>query len=353
MRATRELPGRLIATGIPGPQLDAATRRALEDLAPSGIVLFARNITDVAQLRHLTGALHALPCRPLVAIDHEGGRVMRLGPPFTQFPTAAVVGRGGASAAHAVGRAMGLELASVGIDIDYAPVLDVQSNPANPIVGDRAFSQDALTAAALAVAFMRGLHSAGVLPCGKHFPGHGGTDRDSHLELPVVRRSRAELEATELVPFRAAIAGGLPLLMTAHVCYPALDSEHSATLSPAILRTLLRDQLGFRGVVLTDDLTMGAVRATSSIPEAAIAALRAGADWLLVCHDLDEAHRVAERIRIGLKRGELAADAVAESANRIARLSGLLHRSAPLILPVAAHRALAERLRGMVADPPA
>ena len=349
---TRDLPGRLIVTGIPGPQLDAATRQALEDLAPSGIVLFARNITDVAQLRDLTGALHALPCRPLIAIDHEGGRVMRLGSPFTQFPAAAVVGRGGASAAHAVGRAMGLELASVGIDIDYAPVLDVQSNPANPIVGDRAFSQDALTAAALAVAFMRGLHSAGVLPCGKHFPGHGGTDRDSHLELPVVRRSRAELEATELVPFRAAIAGGLPLLMTAHVCYPALDSEHSATHSPAILRSLLRDQLSFRGVVLTDDLTM-AVRATSSIPEAAIAALRAGADWLLVCHDLDEAHRVAERIRIGLKRGELAADTVAESADRIARLSGLLHRSAPVILPVAAHRALAERLRGMVADPPA
>ena len=173
------------------------------------------------------------------------------------------------------------------------------------------------------------------------------------MELPVVSRSRAELEAIELAPFRAAIAAGLPLLMTAHVRYPALDSEHSATLSPAILRTLLRDQLGFRGVVLTDDLTMGAVRATSSVPEAAIAALRAGADWLLVCHDLDEAHRVAERIRIGLKRGELAADTVAESADRIARLSGLLHRSAPVILPVAAHRALAERLRGMVADPPA
>jgi beta-N-acetylhexosaminidase len=352
VRGTQELAGRLIVTGIPAPQVDAATQRALEDLAPSGIVLFARNVTDVERLRDLTRALHSLPSRPLVAIDHEGGRVTRLGAPFTQFPSAAVVGRGGADASQAVGRAIGLELASVGVDIDYAPVLDVHSNPANPIIGDRAFSPDAVTAAALAVAFLRGLHSAGVLSCGKHFPGHGGTDRDSHVELPVVRRSRAELEAVELVPFRTAIAAGLSLLMTAHVRYPALDPDHSATLSPTILRTLLRDQLGFRGVVLTDDLAMDAVTATSSIPEAAIAALRAGADWLLVCHDLEEARRVSERIQMGLDRGELAAGALAESARRIAQLRARLRPTSPVTLPVAAHHALAERLRGMVPGAP-
>jgi beta-N-acetylhexosaminidase len=350
VRSIEHLAGQLITTGIPGTELDAATRRALEDLAPSGVVLFGRNVADVEQVRDLTDALHALPSRPLVCIDHEGGRVLRLAEPFTQFPAAAVVGRGGAEAAQAVGRAMGVELASVGIDIDYAPVFDVDSNPANPIIGDRAFSHDAATAAALAVAFLRGLQSAGVLACGKHFPGHGGSDRDSHLELPVVARSRGELDAVELVPFRAAIAAGLSLVMTAHVRYPALDAERCATLSPAILRGLLRDQLGFGGVVVTDDLTMRAVSADASVPDAAAAALRAGADWLLVCHDLAQARLTGERIRAALERRELDADAAAASAARIAELHRGRQPVARLQLPIAEHRALAERLRAMVPD---
>jgi len=340
--------GRVITTGIPGPRLDAATRRALEQLAPSGVVLFDRNIEDVAQLRELTAALHALPSRPLVAIDHEGGRVTRLGPPLTQFPAAAAVGRGGPEATHAVGRAMGLELASLGIDVDYAPVLDVHSNPANPVIGDRAFSND--PAAALAVAFMRGLQSAGLLPCGKHFPGHGDTDRDSHLELPVVRRGVAALQATELAPFRAAIAAEIPMLMTAHVLYPALDRDRAATLSPAILHGLLRDELGFRGVVVSDDLDMRAVSDHAAVPEAAVASLRAGVDWLLLCNDLEQSLRVAERVEAARVRGELDADALTASAARIARLRAAVRPGQPVTLPVPAHAALAARLRGMVPD---
>jgi beta-N-acetylhexosaminidase len=348
MSGDRSLVGRVMTTGIPGPRLDAPTRRALEQLAPSGVVLFARNVADVGQLRVLTAELHALPSRPLLAIDHEGGRVLRLGPPFTQFPAAAVVGRSGTETSYAVGRAIGLELASVGIDIDYAPVLDVHSNPANPVIGDRAFSSDPATAAACGAAFARGLQSAGVLACGKHFPGHGDTDRDSHLEQPVVWCDRARLESVELTPFRAAIAARIPLLMSAHVRYPALDPDHPATLSPYILGDLLRRELGFAGVVVSDDLAMRAVSEHRPIAEAAVAALGAGVDWVL-CHELEQARQAAERIGAALAHGELDGDALTASAARVARLRRMV-RSQSLELPVAEHVALAARLRGMVQD---
>lgn len=313
-----ELAGSTLITGIPGARLDAATRDALRRIRPSGVILFKRNFESLAQLRELTAELHELPSRPLVSIDHEGGRVMRVGSPFTDFPAARTAGD--ASTAEALGRAMARELASAGIDIDFAPVLDVDSNPANPIIGDRAFSSSAERVAELATAFARGMRAAGIIPCGKHFPGHGDTDRDSHLELPVVNKSRAELDAVELVPFRAAVREGIPLLMTAHVLYPALDPEHPATLSPSILRDLLRCELGYEGVIVSDDLEMRALSDDLPVGDAAVASLRAGCDWLLVCNDFANTDRAARRIAEALASGELDADALRDSARRVAAL---------------------------------
>ncbi|MFQ5668549.1 MAG: beta-N-acetylhexosaminidase, partial [Candidatus Binatia bacterium] len=237
--------GRLLFVGIPHDTLDEATRQVLERLQVGGVVLFRRNTGSPRDVRVLTAALHALPSRPLVAIDHEGGRVMRLGDPFTQFPAAAEIGRTrDKRLAYRIGRAMAEELSSVGIDVSFAPVLDVHSNSANPIIGDRAFGSDPALVRDMGVVMMRGLRAGGVIPCAKHFPGHGATDTDSHLELPVVQRSREELECTELLPFRAAIAAGVPMLMTAHVRYPALDAA-PATLSRPILTHLLREELRF------------------------------------------------------------------------------------------------------------
>jgi beta-N-acetylhexosaminidase len=343
------LAGAVLMTGIPGPRLDGATRAALETLRPSGIVLFRRNVESPDQLADLTAALHALPSHPLVAIDHEGGRVMRVGAPFTLFPPARAIARmGDPEIARAVGRAMGVELASVGIDVNFAPVLDVDSNPDNPVIGDRAFGATPVEVSAYALPFLQGLQEAGVLGCGKHFPGHGDTDRDSHVELPVVRKRRADLEATELVPFRAAIAAGVPLLMTAHVLYPALD-ERPATLSPRICRDLLRTELGFTGVLVSDDLAMQAVSGTAALPEVAVAALGAGVDWLLVCNDLALAQAAAARIADALDGGALDAAGIAASAARIRRLRP--HRVAPppVHLPITAHAALAERIRAAAA----
>lgn len=337
--------GRVIAVGIDGTTLGRETRRLLERLRPGAVVLFDRNITDPEQMRTLIAALHALPSQPLVAIDHEGGRVTRLGPPFTAFPPAAEVGRAGAAAARAVGEAIGRELASVGVDIAFAPVLDVATSDAS-FVGDRAFGRDPALVADTALAFAAGLQTGQVLPCGKHFPGQGATAVDSHRSRPVVRRERDELWAVDLLPFRAAVRAGLPMLMTAHVLYPALDPDRIATLSPRIAGELLRRQLGFRGVLWSDDLTMRAVTDEQAAGDAAVAAIAAGADGVLICHDLDQALRAAER----LGGGDLPLARLGEAAERVAALPA--PRRQPdrrLALPAAAHQTLADEVRAMAA----
>ena len=339
--------GRLFIVGIPGTGLDAATRQTLEALGPGGVILFRRNVGTVEELRELTRQLHALPSCPLVCIDHEGGRVLRVDEPFTRFPPAAAVGRSGRpEIAYRVGRAMAAELASVGIDLNFAPVLDVHSNPANPVIGDRSFAPDPTLAAAMGVALMRGLLDDGVLPCGKHFPGHGDTETDSHLELPVVRRSRAELEATELVPFRAAIAAGIPLLMTAHVVYPALDPDVPATISRRVLHQLLRIEMGFDGVIASDDLEMRAITDGRTIGDAAVASLRAGADVLLVCQDLARAVAAVGAVEAAVRQGGLAAGAIVDALARMARLRSMRRMSEMTAceLPNPAHRQLLQEI---------
>jgi len=341
---TRALPGAVITTGIPGPSLDADTRKALQEIGPAGVILFRRNVESLEQLRDLTRDLHALPSRPLVSIDHEGGRVLRVGAPFTDFPAARAAGD--AATARALGRAMGRELASAGIDIDFAPVLDVDSNPANPIIGDRSFSAAPEVVAKLAIAFADGMRAAGVIPCGKHFPGHGDTDCDSHLELPVVQKTRAELEAVELVPFRAAIAARFPMLMTAHVLYPSLDATRPATLSPAILGDLLRGELGFDGVLVSDDLEMRALSRNGSVADAAVASLSAGCDLLLICNDFGNTLRAVDRLAAALDAGELDRSQVVASAARVAALRAGTPETTEL--PCPEHLALRDQMRSRI-----
>jgi|SRR5579862_4402408 len=341
--------GQLLFVGIPGPTLEPATRETLERLHVGAVILFRRNVGTPNAVAALTAQLHALPSRPLVAIDHEGGRVMRLGAPFTQFPPAAAIGRtGDPDVAYRVGRAMAAELASVGITLSFAPVLDVHSNPNNPIISDRAYASDPAVVAEMGIAMMRGLLDGGVIPCGKHFPGHGDTERDSHLELPIVRRSREELERIELLPFRAAIAAGVPMLMTAHVLYPGLDPDRPATLSRLVLTDLLRHDLGFAGVIASDDLEMRAITDHQPIGGAAVASLQAGADALLVCQDLGRAVEVFAAIAGAVDSGGLPAATVDAAAERLGRLGAALPARPipPCTLPNATHVALVEKIRG-------
>src|SRR5437667_12590248 len=319
----RRTAAQLFMVGLPGPALDRETREFLAERCPGGVILFKRNIRSAEQLRRLVADIHATGAGvpPLVALDHEGGRVDRLPhPPFTPFPPMALLGeKGDTGLAAAVGRAMGRELRAVGIDLDFAPVLDVWSNPRNRVIGDRAFGTTPRAVARLGGALARGLARAGVLACGKHFPGHGASVGDSHFVLPRVRRPRRALAAVELAPFARAIRAGIPALMTAHVLYPAFDPRRPATLSPAICRDLLRRRLGFGGVLFSDDLEMNAVAARSTPARSAVAALGAGCDALLVCQSLDAARAamrgVEEAVAEGALAGEDVANALARSAD--------------------------------------
>ena len=345
----RRTAGQLFMVGLPRPALDRETREFLAERCPGGVILFKRNIRSAEQLRRLVADIHATGAGvpPLVALDHEGGRVDRLPhPPFTHFPPMALVGESGDTRlAEAVGRAMGRELRAVGIDLDFAPVLDVWSNPRNRVIGDRAFGTTPRAVARLALAFARGLARAGVLACGKHFPGHGATVGDSHFVLPRVRRSRRALAATELVPFARAAAADIPALMTAHVVVPALDARRPATVSPKICRDLLRRRLRFRGVLFSDDLEMQAMAGRRRVGRAAVEALRAGCDMLLVCQSLAAAREAMAAVEDALGRGRLEAGAIATS---LMRIQGLRRRlTAPparASLAWPAHRQLARRL---------
>ncbi len=340
----------LFMVGIPGPRLDRGTRRILAEHPAGGVILFRRNVRSAAQLRDLVAALHELGAGapPLVALDHEGGRVHRLPAPFTHFPPAGTVARRGVGAVRAVGEAMGRELAAVGIDIDFAPVLDVWSNPRNQVIGDRAFGTTPEVVARFGLAQARGLARGGVVPCGKHFPGHGGTLGDSHHVLPRVTASRLTLQRIDLAPFVRAIDAGIPALMTAHVVYTALDPRRPATLSSRICRDLLRRRLGFRGGLFSDDLEMQAVAGRRSPETSAVAALAAGCDMLLVCQSLDAAVRAMQGVERAVERGILDARALTRSLLRIHALrrhvTRLRRGRRPGRLGWPAHAKLARRL---------
>ncbi len=328
--------GLCLMVGIPQPTLDAETRQILADLQPGGIILFQRNYTHPDTLRALCADIHALtPERPpLIGLDAEGGRVHRLSPPFTHFPPALQVGQTGSpQLAHAVGLALGQELRSVGIDIDFAPVLDVYSNPDNTVIGDRAFGSDPQRVAECGCALAAGLRAAGVLPCGKHFPGHGATIIDSHDDLPYDERDSPTLEALDFIPFQAAIAQEIELLMTAHVVYPALDPQRPASLSSIIMNDLLRKRLGFQGVIVSDDLEMGAIVRHTSVADAAVQALSAGADLLLVCHSLEHALSTRDACRRAVQQGVLTEERVSAAQRRIRRIQHRIADRPPLPLP--------------------
>jgi beta-N-acetylhexosaminidase len=310
---------RLFFAGIPGPVLDDDTRRLHADVPFGGVVLFRHNAAEPRAMRDLTRAIHgldrALP--PLVAIDHEGGRVHRLSPPFTHFPAASVVAAHGVRAVAAVATAMARELAAIGVDLTFAPVLDVHSNPANPVIGDRSYGTAPADVARLGLAAFRATRAEGLLTCGKHVPGHGDTATDSHLELPVVDRSARDLSQVELPPFRQVVAARIPMLMTAHVVYRALDRERPATLSRAVATGLVRRRLGFRGVLCTDDLEMRAIADHYGAGEAAVLALEAGVDALLYCHRQDDLRTAVEAVERAVLDGRLTRRRIDEAHRRL------------------------------------
>lgn len=284
--------GQVMCPGFDGVELTPAVRRLVKDLHLGGLVYFERNVASRPALARLSADLQETARQAglpglLLAIDQEGGRVTRLrsAKGFSEFPSPAeVAAAGGPEAACRVAIAMAAELRAVGVNMNLAPVLDVDSNPANPIINTRAFGRDPQLVAACGVAFIEALQGASVMAVGKHFPGHGDTTVDSHVALPVVPHDRDRLEVVEFAPFRAAIAAGVAGMMVGHVYFPAIEPtpDLPASLSPRALVDLLRRDLGYTGLALTDSLEMGALAASGyPAPLAAAQALAAGADVLL------------------------------------------------------------------------
>jgi len=298
---------------MPGATLPVELRSLAREFDLGGVILFGRNIETPEQVAELAAEGEALG-RELpawVSVDQEGGRVARLKDPFTKWPPMATLGRAGTQSealAERFAKALADELLAVGITLDYAPVLDIHTNPKNPVIGDRALAERAEDVARLGRVIIRGLQAAGLAACGKHFPGHGDTSTDSHVELPLVEHAPDRLRAIEFEPFRAAIAERVAFIMTAHVLVPSFDAARPASLSPAIVQQLLRDELRFEGVILSDDLEMKAVSAHYQVPEAAVEAIRAGCDGVLVCSgDIDLQGRTLEALVRAVESGTIPA----------------------------------------------
>lgn len=286
----------------------------------SGVILFARNVGDSLETRTLIRELKAIAPGPLLlSVDQEGGRVARLTEGFTRFPPLRELVAKSPDEVREIGSLLGSEVRGAGFDIDLAPVVDVDSNPANPVIGDRSFSHDPHTVARLGAAMIEGLQRH-VAACAKHFPGHGDTDKDSHHDLPRLPHAIDRLRACELVPFHSAVRAGVACVMTTHVVFDALDPGVAATMSAPAIR-LLRGEIGFGGVCVSDCLEMKAISEHFGCGNAAVRAVSAGVDAMLVSHTPEAQHEVVAALAAALMDGRLAEARVVEARTRLDRLA--------------------------------
>ena len=315
--------------GFDGTKITPSVKELIQKYHIGGFILFRRNIKSVAQVRGLVAKLQRQSKTPLfIGVDQEGGNVFRLGKPFTQLPSMAVVGNyyrrtKNIRDVQKVGQILGAELKAVGVNWDYAPVVDVHSNPKNPIIKNRSFGPDPKLVTRCAEALIKGLHKEGVLSCVKHFPGHGATSADSHLELPIVRSSGRLLWRRDLWPFRKLITSKrVATLMTAHVKYPALDGSDCATLSHSILTDLLRKRMKYRGIIISDDFFMKAISDEYGIPDASYRFFKAGGDLALICKDPKVQMKAIEHVTKLAKKDRTLQKHFQQSQKRIQKIKG-------------------------------
>ena len=346
--------GQTLMVGFPGTTASREVIELIQRYHVGNILLFSRNVRDAEQVRALTQRLqkaareaeHTHPL--LIAIDQENGIVQRLGEAATLFPGNMALGAiGSQEVAFDVARATARELKVLGVNMNLAPVVDVNNNAANPVIGVRSFGEDAQLVARLGSAMVRGYQEAGVISCLKHFPGHGDTAVDSHLGLPVIPHSLARLEALELMPFRAGIEAGAASVMIAHVAFPALTHDNAlpATLSSAIIQGLLREKLRYEGVILSDCLEMQAISDTFGTESAVVMALQAGIDLALVSHHAELQQGSIAAIREAALTGDLSAQVIQRAAERIMSLKAryLSWDEAPIEIDYTAHERLSEQ----------
>jgi beta-N-acetylhexosaminidase len=323
--------GQRLILGFEGLSPSAELRRFAREVGPAGFILFARNIEEPAQVRELNRELASLvpASHPaLLSVDQEGGRVLRV--KSTPWPAMRVVGNmNHLPTAAQVARAMSDELRAMGFNLNFAPCADVDSNPQNPVIGDRAFSRSARSCAEHVTTFVQAMQERGLIATVKHFPGHGDTTVDSHLALPIIEKELPELEAVEFVPFQAAVKAGVGMVMTSHVLFPALDEDNPCTMSSRIIPPLLRKRMGFGGVVISDDMEMKAVRGRYPLDLTLERACKATVDLFCMCKELDLQVQAFE-VLVRLQEEDPAQDRLSiDSARRLMELRERFLKQAP------------------------
>lgn len=322
--SVEEKVGQLLIFGIGGPQVGPIAKGHITKRFVGGVILFDRNIKNPEQVAALTAEIQQVAQEtpkgiPLfIGIDQEGGSVTRFKKGATVLPGNLALGATRSiSLAKKAGELTAIELAAVGINLNFAPVMDVNTNPLNPVIGVRAFGESSGLVSELGTAYIRGLQQNGVLATAKHFPGHGDTKVDSHKKLPIVTHDKNRIDTVELAPFRAAIEADVAAIMSAHILFPALDSEFPATLSYSILTNILRQQLGYDGLIITDDLEMHAIDARYETGNAAVLAIQAGADMVLVPWTFKKQQRAYNALRQAVKNRKIPEKRLNASVRRI------------------------------------
>jgi len=317
--------GQLVMVGINGYENDANSIQLIKNHHVGGFVLLKQNVKDTKQMLALinslkdTNSVNKIPL--FLAIDEEGGRISRMPDEFMKIPSSQRIGElNNSELSYQLGGILGDELKSFGLNMDFAPVLDVNSNPKNPVIGDRAFGNEPSLVRKLGIQTMKGLQSRNIISVVKHFPGHGDTSVDSHVGLPTVNHDLDRLNSLELVPFEAAIENNAEAIMMAHILLPKIDSHNPASFSEKIISDLLRKDLNFKGVVITDDITMGAVVNNYDIGEVAVKSINAGSDIVLVCHDYLKEEAVIKAIQKAAENGNISMDRIDQSVYRILTL---------------------------------
>ncbi len=317
--------GQMVIVGLDGYENDAHSKKFIEKYKIGGFILFKRNIKDTKQMISLLNSLKESNGQdniPLfLSIDEEGGRVSRMPDEFLKIPTNKKIGKlNDDDLSYQVGSIIGEELKSFGFNMNFAPVLDINSNPKNPVIGDRSFGSEASIVAKLGIQTMKGMQTQNIISVVKHFPGHGDTAVDSHKGLPIVNHDLERLKSYELIPFSAAIENKVDVIMVAHILLPKIDADNPASLSKKIISDVLRDDMGFDGVVVTDDFTMGAIVTKYDIGEAAVKSIQAGSDIVLVCHDFDKEEAVIMALQNAARAGTISMESIDQSVYRILKL---------------------------------
>ena len=317
--------GQMITIGIDGYSVDDTAKQLITDKKVGGVILFKNNISYSNQLLQLINDIKGINSTnkiPIfISVDQEGGRVNRLPSEIKSLPSNEIIGnKNDNKLAYDIGKNIGYALGSFGFNMDFAPVLDVNSNPNNTVIGDRSFSNDKDKVASLGASEINGFKDSNIISVAKHFPGHGDTATDSHYALPIINKTLDELKSVEFVPFKKAIEEKVPAIMVSHILMPQIDANNPASMSKTIITDILRKDLKFDGLIVTDDMTMGAVTNELDITTACINSINAGADLLLVCHGYDNEINVINAIKDAVNNGIISIDTINSSVYKILSL---------------------------------